>query len=159
MKKDQYFNLEVNLLNDDNIASMMSEMNAAEALGIYVILLLHLRTKDAYEASCKPVLLKAMARRYDVDEVAVERVLREFDLFELEERQMFRSSYLDRVMKSLEEKRKMDIENGKKGGRPKKVAKSAETPVSKGRKPTENQKRREEERRVKKRRVKEVFLL
>ena len=70
MKKDQYFNLEVNLLNDDNIASMMSEMNAAEALGIYVILLLHLRTKDAYEASCKPVLLKAMARRYDVDEVA-----------------------------------------------------------------------------------------
>ena len=55
MKKDQYFNLEVNLLNDDNIASMMSEMNAAEALGIYVILLLHLRTKDAYEASCKPV--------------------------------------------------------------------------------------------------------
>ena len=135
MKKDQYFNLEVNLLNDDNIASMMSEMNAAEALGIYVILLLHLRTKDAYEASCKPVLVKAMAR-----------VLREFDLFELdEERQMFRSSYLDRVMKSLEEKRKMDIENGKKGGRPKKVAKSAETPVSKGRKPTENQKRREEE--------------
>ena len=52
------------MLNDDNIASMMSEMNAAEALGIYVILLLHLRTKDAYEASCKPVLLKAMARRY-----------------------------------------------------------------------------------------------
>lgn len=48
-----------------------------------------------------------------MDEVAVERVLREFDLFELdEERQMFRSSYLDRVMKSLEEKRKMDIENG-----------------------------------------------
>lgn len=157
MKKDQYFNLEVNLLNDDNIASMMSEMNAAEALGIYVILLLHLRTKDAYEASCKPVLLKAMARRYDVDEVAVERVLREFDLFELdEERQMFRSSYLDRVMKSLEEKRKMDIENGK-GGRPKKVAKSAETPVSKGRNPLKT--RRGEKRRVKKRRVKEVFLL
>ena len=129
MKKDQYFNLEVNLLNDDNIASMMSEMNAAEALGIYVMLLLHLRTKDAYEASCKPVLLKAMARRYDVDE----------------ERQMFRSSYLDRVMKSLEEKRKMNIENGKKGGRPKKVVESAETPVDKGRKANENQKSREEE--------------
>ena len=158
MKKDQYFNLEVNLLNDDNIACMMSEMNAAEALGIYVMLLLHLRTKDAYEASCKPVLLKAMARRYDVDEVAVERVLREFDLFELdEERQMFRSSYLDRVMKSLEEKRKMDIENGKKGGGPKKVAKSAETRVSKGENPLKT--RRGEKRKVKKRRVKEVFLL
>lgn len=34
MKKDQYFNLEVNLLNDDNIAGMMSELDAAEALGI-----------------------------------------------------------------------------------------------------------------------------
>lgn len=146
MKKDQYFNLEVNLLNDDNIASMMSEMNAAEALGIYVMLLLHLRTKDAYEASCKPVLLKAMARRYDMDEVAVERVLREFDLFEVdEERQMFRSSYLDRVMKSLEEKRKTNSENGKKGGRPKKVVERAETPVDKGRKANENQKSREEE--------------
>ena len=31
MKKDQYFNLEVNLLNDDNIAGMMSELDAAEA--------------------------------------------------------------------------------------------------------------------------------
>lgn len=28
MKKDQYFNLEVNLLNDDNIAGMMSELDA-----------------------------------------------------------------------------------------------------------------------------------
>ena len=33
MKKDQYFNLEVNLLNDDNIACMLSERNAAEAIG------------------------------------------------------------------------------------------------------------------------------
>ena len=61
MKKDQYFNLEVNLLNDDNIAGMMSELDAAEALGIYVLLLLHLRTKDNYEASCTPLLLRAFA--------------------------------------------------------------------------------------------------
>ena len=45
MKKDQYFNLEVNLLNDDNIAGMMLELGAANALGVYVMLLLHLRTK------------------------------------------------------------------------------------------------------------------
>ena len=56
MKKDQYFNLEVNLLNDNNIACMMSEMNAAEALGIYVMLLLHLRTKDAYEAFISDII-------------------------------------------------------------------------------------------------------
>ena len=158
MKKDQYFNLEVNLLNDDNIASMMSEMNAAEALGIYVMLLLHLRTKDTYEASCKPVLLKAMARRYDVDEVAVERVLREFDLFELdEERQMFRSSYLDRVMKSLKRSGKWTSKTVKKEGVRKRWQKVLKRPSVKGENPLKT--RRGEKRRVKKRRVKEVFLL
>lgn len=158
MKKDQYFNLEVNLLNDDNIASMMSEMNAAEALGIYVILLLHLRTKDAYEASCKPVLLKAMARRYDVDEVAVERVLREFDLFELdEERQMFRSSYLDRVMKAWKRSGKWTSKTVKKEGVRKRWQKVLKRPSVKGENPLKT--RRGEKRRVKKRRVKEVFLL
>ncbi len=30
MKKDQYFNLEVNLLNDDNIAGMMLEMECGK---------------------------------------------------------------------------------------------------------------------------------
>ena len=73
MKKDQYFNLEVNLLNDDNIAGMMSELDAAEALGIYVMLLLHLRTKDNYEASCTPLLLRAFARRHDLELDMLER--------------------------------------------------------------------------------------
>ena len=146
MKKDQYFNLEVNLLNDDNIAGMMSELDAAEALGIYVMLLLHLRTKDNYEASCTPLLLRAFARRYDLELDMLEKVLYDYNLFEVdEERQTFRAPYLDRVMQRLEEKWRMDTENGKKGGRPKKRAKCAETPATKGRKPNETQERREEE--------------
>lgn len=146
MKKDQYFNLEVNLLNDDNIAGMMSELDAAEALGIYVMLLLHLRTKDNYEASCTPLLLRAFARRYDLELDMLEKVLYDYNLFEVdEERQTFRAPYLDRVMQRLEEKWRMDTENGKKGGRPKKRAKCAETPATKGRKPNETQERREKE--------------
>ena len=146
MKKDQYFNLEVNLLNDDNIAGMMSELDAAEALGIYVMLLLHLRTKDNYEASFTPLLLRAFARRYDLELDMLEKVLHDYNLFEVdEERQTFRAPYLDRVMQRLEEKWRMDTENGKKGGRPKKRAKCAETPATKGRKPNETQERREEE--------------
>ena len=146
MKKDQYFNLEVNLLNDDNIAGMMSELDAAEALGIYVMLLLHLRTKDNYEASCTPLLLRAFARRHDLELDMQEKVLHDYNLFEVdEERQTFRAPYLDRVMQRLEEKWRMDTENGKKGGRPKKRAKCAETPATKGRKPNETQERREEE--------------
>lgn len=146
MKKDHYFNLEVNLLNDDNIAGMMSELDAAEALGIYVMLLLHLRTKDNYEASCTPLLLRAFARRHDLELDMLEKVLHDYNLFEVdEERQTFRAPYLDRVMQRLEEKWRMDTENGKKGGRPKKRAKCAETPATKGRKPNETQERREEE--------------
>ena len=146
MKKDQYFNLEVNLLNDDNIAGMMSELDAAEALGIYVMLLLHLRTKDNYEASCTPLLLRAFARRHDLELDMLEKVLHDYNLFEVdEERQTFRAPYLDRVMQRLEEKWRMDTENGKKGGRPKKRAKCAETPATKGRKPNETQERIEEE--------------
>ena len=146
MKKDQYFNLEVNLLNDDNIAGMMSELDAAEALGIYVMLLLHLRTKDNYEASCTPLLLRAFARRHDLELDMLEKVLHDYNLFEVdEERQTFRAPYLDRVMQRLEEKWRMDTENGKKGGRLKKRAKCAETPATKGRKPNETQERREEE--------------
>ena len=146
MKKDQYFNLEVNLLNDDNIAGMMSELDAAEALGIYVMLLLHLRTKDNYEASCTPLLLRVFARRHDLELDMLEKVLHDYNLFEVdEERQTFRAPYLDRVMQRLEEKWRMDTENGKKGGRPKKRAKCAETPATKGRKPNETQERREEE--------------
>ena len=124
----------------------MSELDAAEALGIYVMLLLHLRTKDNYEASCTPLLLRAFARRHDLELDMLEKVLHDYNLFEVdEERQTFRAPYLDRVMQRLEEKWRMDTENGKKGGRPKKRAKCAETPATKGRKPNETQERREEE--------------
>ena len=52
MKKDQYFNLEVNFLSNDNIVRMMMELDAAQSLGIYMMLLTHLRKADNYEASC-----------------------------------------------------------------------------------------------------------
>ena len=110
------------------------------------MLLLHLRTKDNYEASCTPLLLRAFARRHDLELDMLEKVLHDYNLFEVdEERQTFRAPYLDRVMQRLEEKWRMDTENGKKGGRPKKRAKCAETPATKGRKPNETQERREEE--------------
>ena len=115
MKKDQYFNLEVNFLSNDNIVRMMMELDAAQSLGIYMMLLTHLRKADNYEASCCPLCMGAFARMYDLDADVLQRVLREFDLFVLdEERQMFRSPYLDRVMAKLEERRMINVANGKK---------------------------------------------
>ena len=145
MKKDQYFNLEVNFLSNDNIVRMMMELDAAQSLGIYMMLLTHLRKADNYEASCCPLCMGAFARMYDLDAGVLQRVLREFDLFVLdEERQMFRSPYLDRVMAKLEERRMINVANGKKGGRPKRMESTPETPMDKGEKPNQNQKSREE---------------
>ena len=42
MKKDQYFNLEVNFLSNDNIVRMMMELDAAQSLGIYTVSYTHL---------------------------------------------------------------------------------------------------------------------
>lgn len=59
-----------------------------------------------------------------------------------------RSPYLDRVVAKLEERRMINVANGKKGGRPKRMGSTPETPMDKGEKPNQNQKSREEERRV-----------
>ena len=137
MKKDQYFNLEVNLLNDDNIAGMMSELDAAEALGIYVMLLLHLRTKDNYEASCTPLLLRAFARRHDLELDMLEKVLHDYNLFEVdEERQTFRAPYLDRVMQRLEESGEWIPKTVKKEGARRSVRNALKRPPPKGENPT-----------------------
>lgn len=136
-------------MSNDNIVRMMMELDAAQSLGIYMMLLTHLRKADNYEASCCPLCMGAFARMYDLDADVLQRVLREFDLFVLdEERQMFRSPYLDRVMAKLEERRMINVANGKKGGRPKRMGSTPETPMDKGEKPNQNQKSREEERRV-----------
>lgn len=146
MKKDQYFNLEVNFLSDDNVVRMTIALDPAQSTGIYLTLLLHLRKKDDYEASCDSEGLKVIAHQYGFDQALVNRVIREFGLFTVdEERQTFRSAYMDRVMTRLEERWKKNAENGQKGGRPKKRKKSAGTPADKGQKPNETQEKIGEE--------------
>lgn len=148
MKKDQYFSLEVNLLNDDNIISMLGDLNTLESFGAYVVVLMHLRTKDNYEASCQPGTLKEFARRYNVKLEMLQRIIHDFNLFVVDkERQTFRAPYMDRVMKKLEDRFKANAENGKKGGRPKKETDTPETPASKGQKPNQNQEKRGEDKR------------
>jgi len=66
MKKDQYFNLEVNFLSNDNIVRMMMELDAAQSLGIYMMLLTHLRKADNYEASCCPLWMPVCCKGFSV---------------------------------------------------------------------------------------------
>ena len=133
MKADQYFKLEVNFMSDDRILEMMVEMDAAESLGIYIALLVHLRQHDEYEAGCTPRLLTAFARKYGFRVEKVEEVLRNYNLFDIdEERQMFRSGYLDQALKQLEELRKRCSENGRKGAKEKRLRKHQQMPSDKG---------------------------
>ena len=154
MKKGQYFNIEVNFLSDENVAAMMMRLDPGQSVGIYLMLLLHLRKRDDYVASCSPEALKVIAWQNRLDVDVVEQVIRDFGLFEVDEQQqMFRSPYLDRVMQNLEERWRVNAENGRKGGRPAKRKKTSETPMDKGRKPNETQEKRGEEKR------REVLLL
>lgn len=133
-------------MTDDKVAVMLLKLGAAQGLGIYVMLLLHLRTKIRYEASCQPDALLAVAARSGMDVDLIRQVIFDFGLFETDgERQMFRSHYLDEVMRELESRWKTNAENGQKGGRPRKAEKCAETPMDKGRKPNETQEKRGEE--------------
>lgn len=133
MKVDQYFKLEVNFMSDDCVSTMMEEMDAAESLGIYVALLVHLRKHDEYEAGCSSTLLEAFAHGHDFRLESVERVLRDFGLFIFnEERQTFRSTYLDRVMRALEEHRRRCSEAGKKSALKRTKNGNAVSPSGKG---------------------------
>ncbi len=147
MKKDQYFSLEVNFLSDDQLFCMMEKSdNPTQAFGVYVMLLLHLRKKDNYEASCSDDFLSGFCRRERVGKEDVKQVLFDSGLFVVnEEAQTFRSPYLDRVMEPLENRWRANVENGKKGGRPKKVCKTPETPATTGEKPKLTQENKREE--------------
>lgn len=148
MKKEQYFSFEVNLLSDDNVLSMLGDFDTVEPIGIYVVLLNHLRTKDNYEASCKPGVLKEFARQHKIKLELLLRILHNYNLFVVDEvRQMYTSPYMDRVMKRLDDRMKLYTENGKKGGRPKKKTNTSETPASKAQKPNQNQEKRREKKR------------
>lgn len=158
MKNDQYFPFEVQFLSNEDLMEMLFELDAPTAMGVYIMLLIHLRKMDDYVASCKPRSIDAIAYMYRIDRDILEKVIRDFKLFEIdEEHQTFRSYYLDRVMKRLEERRCINTENGKKGGVRKRNPKRLKPPWIKAENRMKTKKVKK--RKVKKRKVKEVLLL
>lgn len=142
LKKDQYFGLEVNLLNDDDVVFMMFELGTKDAMGVYLLLIFHLRKKDDYKASYKSIPLQAFAKKHELDIELVKRVIFRYNLFEVdEEKQMFSARHLNKMMKRLDDRMKLYSENGKKGGRPKKETNTS-APASKAQKSNQNQAKR-----------------
>ena len=110
-----YFPLEVNLFNDHHV-SMLIEKHGPKGYGAYMMILTGLRNCEDYEGTL--FTIEGIARRCKISPKMLHCVLYDFGLFEITHTDRFvliSSPYLNRVMGAYEEKRRILIENGKKG--------------------------------------------
>lgn len=117
MIKNEYFPTEVNWLEDEKVDALIRSMGA-EGIGIYQIILVQLRRRNNY--CCGIEAIKRMGRMYYIEPEKIEQVTGGFGLFHIEgegDARIVSSHYLNRVMTSLEEKRKALVATGKKSGR------------------------------------------
>lgn len=114
-------------MGNDQVIRLMAGLGM-EGFGIFIGLLLELRQRDDYR--CATYSLPTIARRMDVAEEMLLRVVHGFGLFCVETDGLaFSSPYLDEMMESLEAKRRINQENGRKGGRPQRPPKKVEKPI------------------------------
>lgn len=121
MMTETYFPVEVNLMSDENINSLLNEMNA-EGVGIYFGLLMEMRKQKEYMIGKHTVV--QMARVYSCPVEKVMQVLSDYDLFETTEKEgktWYFSPYMDRVMSGYEQKKKRLSDAGKKSGQVRKA--------------------------------------
>ncbi|MCD7901074.1 MAG: DUF4373 domain-containing protein [Bacteroides sp.] len=114
MKNDQYFPLEVNMVNDDRVAKVIEKYGIA-GYGTYVALLIELRKHNRYK--CEKVSLQMLSRLFQIDGEMLEYIIEDSGLFwkrELVRSTQYSSPYLTRVMKRLEEYRKKQAFGGLK---------------------------------------------
>ena len=104
MKNDQYFRLNATMMANDSILTLIEELGM-EGYGIYIALLGELRQRDDY--TCAASSLPALARRWNTGVETVRQVVNNFGLFVPgTDNISFSSSYLNEVMRRLEEKRR-----------------------------------------------------
>jgi len=114
MKNDQYFPLEVNMINDERLAAI-TEKYGAKGIGIYLVLLMELRKHNNYRCGLNSI--RQLARTYCLGIEVMEHVIHDFELFDIcgeEDNLTISSPYLDRVMESMENKRKKCSMAGKR---------------------------------------------
>lgn len=89
------------------------EKEGMRGLGIYWILIEFLRQQSDYKGSL--VVLKTLARKARVSVPTIERVIRDYELFRVEDT-MFLSPGLVKRMEPLEARREANKESGRRGG-------------------------------------------
>lgn len=112
MKDAYYFPHDSNAKDDPKVV-MLIEQLGPEGYGIYWILIETLRDQPNYRYPLN--LLPALARRYITSKEKIETVVHNYNLFEVENEELFLSPSLCRRMGAIDNKRRLLSEAGKKG--------------------------------------------
>ncbi|NDW13430.1 DUF4373 domain-containing protein [Bacteroides sp. 214] len=113
-RNENYFPLETNLINSIPFAKLI-EAHGVKAYAIYLLILNELRISSDYR--CAKSTIKALARKYKIRLPELERVLCDYNLFEItneEDEEVVSSPYLDRVMEMYDKKKAQYAKSGKK---------------------------------------------
>ena len=104
MKKEHFFPLEVNIMNDERIARLIQE-HGIKGFGAYMVMLLELRQHQGYR--CGPHAVLSLARAHKMNKKTFLGIVEGYDLFHVEDaenQRWYSSPYLNRVMKEYEDK-------------------------------------------------------
>lgn len=112
-----WFTHDCNAKDDPKIILLIDELGL-EGFGIFWVLIETLRAQKGYKLQLKAV--DALARRYNTTSQKMHVVIKSYDLFTIDGEEFFFSPSLLRRMQIWDEKKKLAIENGKKGAQIKK---------------------------------------
>lgn len=112
MQKAYWFTHDCNAKDDYKCMMLIDELGL-EGYGIYWVLIETLREQKNYKYPLK--LLGSLARKYNTTAPKVEVVVKNYDLFKIENDEFFLSESLCKRMQKFDEKREKLILNAKKG--------------------------------------------
>lgn len=115
MINDQYLPMEVNMMSDERICTLISK-EGLKGVGAYVILLLELRKKDDYRASLNS--LEILGPYYGMRRSYFRKIITGYNLFDIEnvgEETKVISPYVNKAMTKLDAQRASNQAKGKRG--------------------------------------------
>jgi len=116
-QKDSYFFRHDSNAKDDPKISFLIEDLGLEGYGAFWVIIELMRDQSNYKLPLKTIPI--IARKYNIEKNKLEKVIKNYDLFVIENDLFYSISFLNR-MREIDEIRQRNKENGKKGAEEKK---------------------------------------
>ena len=116
-QKDSYFFRHDSNAKDDPKISFLIEDLGLEGYGAFWVIIELMRDQSNYKLPLKTIPI--IARKYNIEKNKLEKVIKNYDLFVIENDLFYSISFLNR-MREIDEIRQRNKENGKKGAEVKK---------------------------------------